>query len=121
MKPVIRIKRAYEKSSKEDGIRILVDRLWPRGMKKEELEMSEWIKDLSPSPELRTWFGHDPERWPEFQKRYRSELKKNEAIAGFVEKYEDAKIITLLYGAKDEQHNHALVLQEYLEQLYNRS
>jgi uncharacterized protein YeaO (DUF488 family) len=115
MKPEIRIKRVYEKPSKEDGIRILVDRLWPRGMKKEELEMHEWIKALSPSPELRTWFGHDPGRWPEFQKRYRSELKKNEAVTGFLEKYEDAKVITLLYGAKDEQHNHALVLQEYLE------
>jgi uncharacterized protein YeaO (DUF488 family) len=121
MKPVIRIKRVYEKSSKEDGVRILVDGLWPRGMKKEEVEMREWVKDLSPSSELRTWFGHDPERWPEFQKRYRTELKKNEAVAGFVEKYEDAKIITLLYGAKDEQHNHALVLQEYLEQLYKNS
>ncbi|HEY4063561.1 MAG TPA: DUF488 family protein [Puia sp.] len=118
MKPVIRTKRVYDKPSKDDGIRVLVDRLWPRGMKKEELEMREWIKDLSPSPDLRTWFNHDPERWPEFQKRYKAELKANEAVAGFVEKYEEAKVITLLYAAKDEQHNHALVLQEYLEHRY---
>jgi uncharacterized protein YeaO (DUF488 family) len=121
MKPEIRVKRVYEKSSRGDGARILVDRLWPRGMKKEALEMREWVKDLSPSSELRTWFGHDPERWPEFQKRYRSELKKNEAVAGFVEKYEEVKIITLLYGAKDELHNHALVLQRYLEEMYKES
>ncbi len=114
MKPAIRIKRAYEEPEKKDGYRILVDRLWPRGVSKHEAAFDEWAKDLAPSAELRKWFGHDPNLWGEFQKRYRAELKKNSEVDTFIEQHEDKKVITLVYGAKDEAHNHALVLQQYL-------
>jgi len=118
MGPDLKIKRVYEKSSRTDGVRILVDRLWPRGMKKEDARIREWVKDLAPTPALRVWFGHDPNNWTEFQKKYKAELKKNEAVRDFLEKYEDAKAITLIYAAKDEQHNHALILRDFLEQQY---
>lgn len=97
---------------------MLVDRLWPRGIKKEEADVDEWNKDLAPSPQLRKWFGHDPALWTEFQKKYKAELKENDAVADFVEGHEDKKVITLVYGAKDEEHNHAIVLQHYLQQKY---
>lgn len=118
MKPTIKTKRVYEAPSKEDGVRVLVDRLWPRGMKKEAAHIKEWAKELAPTADLRTWFGHDPERWPEFQRKYRAELKKNPAVAPFTEAHKDSKVITLVYGAKDEEHNQALVLQEFLEQAF---
>lgn len=114
MKSVIKIKRAYEKPEKKDGYRILVDRLWPRGVSKDEAALDEWAKDIAPSPELRKWFGHDPHLWAEFQKRYRAELKKNDHIGSFIEQHEDKKVITLVYGAKDTAHTHAIVLQQYL-------
>jgi uncharacterized protein YeaO (DUF488 family) len=117
MKPKINIKRAYEKSVKTDGFRVLVDRLWPRGLTKEKAAIDEWAKDLAPTTELREWFGHEPELWPEFQKKYKAELKKNEAVDQFIEEHKDKKLITLVYGAKDEAHTHALVLQQYLEGL----
>ncbi|PZF74927.1 DUF488 domain-containing protein [Taibaiella soli] len=115
MKPEILIKRAYEKPEKKDGYRILVDRLWPRGIKKEEAAIVDWQKELAPSTELRKWFGHDPAVWTEFQKKYLAELKKNDAVAEFVEANKDRKKITLVYGAKDTEHTHALVLQQFLE------
>lgn len=115
MKPTIRIKRAYEPPQKKDGCRVLVDRLWPRGVKKDDAALDEWVKDLAPSAQLRKWFGHDPERWAEFQKKYKAELKQNEAVNEFVETHQDKKLITLVYGAKDTDHNHAVVLQKYLE------
>ncbi len=118
MKPVIRIKRAYEKPLKKDGYRILVDRLWPRGIEKAEIELDEWIKELAPSVQLRKWWGHEPALWAEFQKQYKAELRNNKAIQAFVETYEDKKVITLVYGAKDTKHNHAIVLQQYLELQY---
>jgi len=118
MKPVIKIKRVYEPSAKGDGYRILVDRLWPRGMRKEDAHIDEWAKDISPSTELRKWYDHTPDLWSEFQKRYKAELKKNETVPAFVEGHEDKKIITLLYGAKSEEYNHAIVLQQYLEKLF---
>lgn len=118
MIPVIRIKRAYEKPLKKDGYRVLVDRLWPRGVEKEELELSEWAKDLAPSVHLRKWWGHDPAMWVEFQKQYRKELQHNRAVDNFVENHRDKKTITLVYGAKDVEHNHAIVLQQYMEQQY---
>lgn len=118
MKQVIKIKRAYEPPLKKDGYRILIDRLWPRGVTKEEAAINEWAKDIAPSTELRKWFGHEPDLWPEFQKRYQSELKKNAAMQAFAETHADKKTITLVYGAKDELHTHALVLQHYLETLY---
>src|SRR5579859_2061810 len=115
MHPTIKIKRAYEAPAKTDGIRILVDRLWPRGIKKEDAHLQEWAKDIAPSTELRQWYGHDPDRWPGFEKKYKAELKHNDAVNAFVEKYGQEKLLTLVYANKDEQHSHALVLQDYLE------
>jgi len=112
MTPVINIKRAYEKPLKKDGYRVLVDRLWPRGVEKEKAALNEWAKDLAPSVPLRKWFGHDPALWDEFQKKYKAELKHNKAVEDFIERYKDKKVITLIYGAKDTEHNHAIVLQQ---------
>lgn len=117
MKPVIYIKRVYDRPLKKDGYRILVDRLWPRGIKKEEAAWNEWIKDLAPSPSLRKWWRHDPELWSAFQKRYEVELENNEAVGAFVESHNHKKVITLVYGARDQEHNHAAVLQKYLSRL----
>ncbi|HEX8993933.1 MAG TPA: DUF488 family protein [Candidatus Paceibacterota bacterium] len=112
---MITIKRAYDKPEKADGKRILVDRLWPRGLSKEKLKLDGWEKDLAPSPALRIWFGHDPKRWAEFKKRYRAELKdKKDELRAFKQ---SARHITLIYGAKDPERNHALVLKEALEKL----
>lgn len=110
---MVNIKRIYETASKADGERILVDRLWPRGMKKEEAELDSWNKAVAPSPELRKWFGHVPERYNEFRNRYLVELHHNEAVQK-LRVVSIGKTVTLLYAAKDEQHNHALVLQEFL-------
>ncbi len=111
----ITIKRAYDPPSSADGVRILVDRLWPRGVSKESLEMDMWLKDVAPSAELRKWFGHDPERWPEFKRRYIAELKQNaaacEAIVAAARKHH----VTLLFGAKDLEHNNAVVLRDFIQ------
>lgn len=115
MKPNIKIKRAYEAVKRGDGYRVLVDRLWPRGIAKDELDMDEWIKDIAPSTELRKWFNHDRERWTEFQHRYNAELKDNKAVDVLMEKLHDKKNVTLLYGAKDEEHNQAVVLKHFIE------
>lgn len=112
MKPEIRIKRVYEKPHKQDGHRILVDRLWPRGLTKEKAKIDLWLKDIAPSPELRKWFGHDPEKWPEFKKRYLAELKRNREAVLLLKQALDKDPATLVYGAKDEEHNAAVVLQE---------
>src|SRR5690606_21219845 len=118
MSPTIKVKRVYEKPLKKDGYRVLVDRLWPRGVKKEEAVLHEWAKELAPSAGLRVWYGHEPELWPQFQKLYAAELKKNKTIEEFAEQHQDEKTITLVYGAKDTEHTHALVLQHYLQRLY---
>jgi uncharacterized protein YeaO (DUF488 family) len=111
---MIQIKRAYEPRARGDGRRFLVERLWPRGMKKEALHADAWLKDVAPSTELRKWFGHRVERWEEFQRRYRKELDANpEAWAPIVEASKNGTV-TLLYSARDEQHNAAVVLREYL-------
>jgi len=116
MKPVILTKRVYDEPSKKDGVRILVDRLWPRGLKKEDVH-ADWVKDLAPSTELRQWFNHEVPLWKDFERRYRAELKKNKvAVTEFLEAHEDAKLLTLLYAAKDTEHNHALVLKAFLEE-----
>ena len=120
MPPIIQLKRAYDKPAKDDGQRILVDRLWPRGLTKEKAAIKEWIKDLAPSTELREWFGHDPALWTEFQKKYKAELKKNEGVQTFYEQHRETKVLTLVYAAKDEQHNHAIVLQQFLEHLFGQ-
>ena len=106
----MKIKRVYEKPDKEDGIRILVDRLWPRGLTKEKASIDLWLKDIAPSTELRKWFGHDPEKWKEFRKRYSVELKKNEEQVSLLKDQMKKGTVTLVYGAKDEEHNEALVL-----------
>ena len=118
MTQAIFIKRVYEKSSKKDGLRILVDRLWPRGLSKDKAAIDEWAKELAPTAELRKWFGHKPERWKEFQRKYTAELTKNNAVAEFVEAHKKDKLLTLLYAGKDEAHTHALLLQQFLQQLF---
>jgi uncharacterized protein YeaO (DUF488 family) len=111
----IRIKRVYAEPEAEDGARILVDRLWPRGLTKEKAKVDLWLKDLAPTTELRKWFSHDPAKWTEFQTRYRGELKSNSDQLTLL-KQEIAKgPVTLVYGAKDEQHNEAVVLQKLLQ------
>lgn len=110
----IAVKRAYDPPDSKDGYRVLVDRLWPRGIKKENAEIDQWLKEVAPSTKLRTWFGHDPEKWKEFKKRYREELKKNEAWVELQTLAKEKKKITLVYAAKDEEHNQAVVLAEML-------
>jgi len=108
------VKRVYEPAADGDGQRVLVDRLWPRGVKKEDARLDLWLKDIAPSDDLRHWFGHDPERWTEFQKRYRAELKdKDEAVAELRGLMAKGKV-TLLFAAHDEQHNNAVALAAYL-------
>ena len=112
---MIQLKRVYEKPSRKDGVRILVDRLWPRGLTKERAAVNLWLKDVAPSTELRKWFGHDPAKWKEFQVRYRKELReKKDALKLLKEKSQD-RTVTLVYGARDEQHNEALVLRKIVE------
>jgi uncharacterized protein YeaO (DUF488 family) len=115
----IAVKRAYEAPSEKDGRRILVDRVWPRGVSKTELQLDGWYRELAPSTQLRKWFGHDPERWPEFQKRYRTELKKAGAREALEELATMARRgrVTLLFGARDEEHNQAIVLRDHIKKL----
>ena len=110
----VRIKRAYEAPAPEDGARILIDRLWPRGISKQRAALDEWLKEIAPSTELRQWFGHELARWPEFQRRYKAELRGH---AMEIERLRDiaAKgVLTLLYGARDQEHNDAVVLRDVL-------
>lgn len=115
VKPKVNIKRVYEEPEGGDGFRVLIDRLWPRGLKKDDVQIDEWAKLLAPSTELRKWFGHDPDRWEDFQKKYLAELQANDAARSFVKDHSDKKVITLLYGASDPEHNNALVLQQFLQ------
>lgn len=109
----VRIKRAYEPYLPEDGQRVLVDRLWPRGLSKQDLADVVWLRDVAPSADLRKWFGHKPERWPEFRRRYFAELSVNPATQTLRDLVE-AGPVTLIYGARDEIHNQAVALAEYL-------
>jgi uncharacterized protein YeaO (DUF488 family) len=111
----IKIKRVYEEANKDDGKRILVDRLWPRGLPKAKAKVDLWLKDVSPSTELRKWFGHEPSRWEEFKRRYRTELEKNNKQLADLKQFTKTAAVTLVYSAKDEQHNGAVVLKEFLE------
>lgn len=117
----IRIKRVYDPPETCDGTRILVDRLWPRGLRKENAALSCRLKGLAPSPGLRTWFGHDPERYHEFARRYREELASNNDEVARLEELAKEGPVTLLYAAHDEEHNHALVLADYLRNLLEGS
>jgi uncharacterized protein YeaO (DUF488 family) len=111
----LRLKRVYEPALPEDGLRVLVDRLWPRGLAKRGAAIDLWLKDIAPSAGLRRWFGHDPQKWGEFQRRYRAELKdKGEAIETLLERG-GAGPVTLLYAARDEEHNQAVVLKDVLD------
>jgi uncharacterized protein YeaO (DUF488 family) len=111
----LEIKRVYEEPRRADGMRILVDRLWPRGLSKEKAHVDIWLKDIAPSTELRKWFSHDPSKWAGFQTRYRHELKsKADLLAGLREKAVKGPV-TLLYGAKDEKHNEAVVLLSLIQ------
>lgn len=113
---MIQTKRVYEKPAKEDGFRILVDRLWPRGLTKERAHVDLWMKEIAPSDKLRKWFGHDAEKWPEFEKRYRRELgKKNELFAEVKRLEKEHGKVTLLFGRKDEKQNQAVILAEILQ------
>ena len=113
----VKIKRIYEPFDKQDGVRILVDRLWPRGVKKETTHLDEWMKAIAPSTELRKWFNHDKPKWDQFQLKYTHELKQNDAVKALLDLTKKHKTITLLYAAHDEQHNHALVLQQFIGEM----
>jgi uncharacterized protein YeaO (DUF488 family) len=110
----IQLKRAYEKPEPADGTRILVDRLWPRGLTKEKAAIDLWLKELAPSTELRKWFGHDPERWRGFRSRYRTELKQHRDQLQLIKNEANVGAVTLIYGARDREHNEAVVLKQVL-------
>lgn len=111
---MIKLKRAYEKASAKDGRRILVDRLWPRGVSKAKLRLYRWEKDVAPSSALRKWFGHDPKRWAGFKKKYLAELRSNQPLLKELRALSKGKTVTLIYAAKDEEHNEAVVLAKLL-------
>lgn len=113
----IRLKRAYDPPEETDGLRVLVDRLWPRGVSKERLQLDSWEKDLSPSSSLRKWFAHEPDRWEEFRRFYLEELDSHYELARALLSQTGQPQVTLVYAARDEQHNHALVLKEFLEKI----
>jgi uncharacterized protein YeaO (DUF488 family) len=116
----VRIKRVYDAPASDDGARVLVDRVWPRGIRKDDAALTLWLKDVAPTTELRKWFGHDPTRWAEFSGRYRAELKGNDAAVEHLEELARAGRLTLLYGSHDTQHNQAVVLAEYLRERLTR-
>jgi uncharacterized protein YeaO (DUF488 family) len=111
---ILQLKRVYEAPSKSDGTRILVDRLWPRGLTKEKARVDLWLKEVAPSTDLRKWFAHDPAKWPEFKARYNAELKHNARQLAVLKQAVVRGPATLLYGAKDTEHNEAVVLQDLL-------
>ena len=111
---MIQVKRVYEKPSRKDGLRILVDRLWPRGLSKERAAVKLWLKDVAPSTELRKWFGHDPAKWKQFHVRYRKELREKKDVLELLTQTSEEHTVTLVYGARDEEHNEALGLKSVL-------
>lgn len=111
---MIKLKRIYDEALPDDGRRIYVDRLWPRGLKKEKVKIDEWVKEIAPSDALRKWFGHDPSKFAEFKKRYLKELEPKSEILAKIRKEGERKSITLLFSAKDTEHNNAVVLKEIL-------
>ncbi len=117
----VQVKRAYDPPSAADGYRVLVDRLWPRGVSKEELKLSEWMKEIAPSAELRKWYGHEPEKWPEFRQRYCRELTKppaSDLLANLAERAREGKV-TLVIGARDAQHANGAVIAEMLHEKWS--
>jgi uncharacterized protein YeaO (DUF488 family) len=111
----IKIKRAYEQPNKDDGVRILVDRLWPRGLTKDKASVDLWLKDIAPSTELRKWFAHDPDKWKRFHGRYETEIRHKPDLIKVLKQKVSEGTITLVYGARDEKHNEAMVLKRFLE------
>lgn len=111
---MFKLKRAYDAPSTADGVRVLVDRLWPRGLSKQRAHLDLWLRDIAPSPDLRVWFGHSPERWEVFQRRYRDELKTHPDLVADLRKKGRQGTVTLVYAARDEAHSHALALKRFL-------
>lgn len=112
----IKLKRVYAQPSQDDGYRILVDRLWPRGFSREMLKIDQWMREVAPSDALRKWFSHDPKKWEDFLKRYKKELNTNEAFQKLVELVKNKETVTLVYSAKDEEHNQAVALKMFIEE-----
>jgi uncharacterized protein YeaO (DUF488 family) len=110
----VRLKRAYDPAAPEDGVRVLVDRLWPRGLRKADAAVDRWMKDIAPSTELRQWFGHDPERWAEFRRRYARELHQHAAAIDELRELARHHTVTLVFSARDEEHNDAVALRDVL-------
>lgn len=113
----VRVKRVYDEPAKSDGYRVLVDRLWPRGLKKSETQIDERPKEIAPSTTLRKWFGHDPDKWEEFKKKYWAELDDHREQLEKLARYARRRTVTLLFSAKDTEHNNAVALKEYLDRL----
>ncbi len=113
---MLKLKRVYDPPSKDDGKRILVDRLWPRGIRREDAKIDEWLKDIAPSDELRRWFSHNPSKWQEFRIKYRQELKDKIELIDKIRKEAKKGTVTLLFAAKDAEHNNAIVLKEVIEE-----
>lgn len=111
---IVMTKRVYLNAEENDGFRVLVDRLWPRGIKKEDARLDLWAKALAPSTELRKWFGHKPELFDEFSEKYKAEIKANPEAMSLIAKLKEHPVVTLLYGAKDEEHNNAVVLRDLM-------
>ena len=112
---MIKLKRVYDRADADDGVRILVDRLWPRGVTKADAHVDHWLKDVAPSPALRIWFGHDPARWNEFRKKYLADLKQRTGDVAELRDLVADEPVTLVYAAKDSRHTHALVLKDFIE------
>lgn len=112
---MIKIKRIYQEPDPRDGLRLLVDRLWPRGIAKEQARVDRWLKEIAPSAELRRWFGHDPAKWEEFRDCYLGELKERRSLLDEIVRQAREETVTLLYAARDEEHNNAVVLKKLLE------
>ena len=117
----IRLKRVYDAASDDDGHRVLVERLWPRGLSKDRARVDTWLKEIAPSTELRKWYGHDPKKWDEFQRRYRHELDERPDAVVELEKLTRSGPVTFVFAARDEEHNSAVVLRAYLEERRARS
>lgn len=112
---MLKLKRAYEPASQEDGQRVLVERLWPRGVKKTSLHLDAWLKDVAPSAELRQWFSHDPKKWDKFQRRYKAELERHHEVCDPILKAARRGTVTLVYSSHDSEHNNAVALRDYLQ------
>ena len=112
---MIKLKRVYEEETPDDGVRYLIERLWPRGIRKESLHIDAWLKDAGPSTELRKWFSHDPEKWPEFRRRYSAELNHAKDAWAPIREAAERGTVTLLYSSHDTEHNNAVALKEYIE------